>query len=238
MTDRSVPAKFSFEVFLAEYNALAAAIADAIKRMETIRGLYLAGAFAGIGWLITSQPGALAAAIGKIQTDSYLLTAILLAPLVNSLLLTYVASLMHYILAAAKYNSYVLRPQLERHTGETVLQFDFWASDDKHAWLALRTLSGAIYFVLVTSVSLGILATFARAGTFRHGWFPGVIFGTSVLSVSLSLTAGLGSVLISRRFHSRPKRAQKPLTWLYWLSFPLAAILYALLLVVNERAKA
>ncbi len=147
---------------------------EATKRIETIRGLYLAGAFALVGALLHSDVGYVGAEVAKIRLDPYLMSTVLLAPLLNSILLIYVASVMHFILAVAKYNTYFLGPRLRHCTTKPVLQFDLWESDEKDLWLLLRGLIGVLFYVLATTISLSVLAHFGAAGRFHLGVVPGL----------------------------------------------------------------
>src|SRR5260370_2962198 len=106
MSDPSSPVQALLTVSLQEYAAACVGMTEATKRIETIRGLYLAGAFALVGALLHSDVGYVGAEVAKIRLDPYLMSTVLLAPLLNSILLIYVASVMHFILAVAKYNTY------------------------------------------------------------------------------------------------------------------------------------
>ena len=223
------PSNALLDVELREYGATSSAIAEATKRIETIRGLYLAGAFAVVGAILSSKPGQIPAIVSQVKADPYLLTPTLLLPFLNSLLLVYVASSMHFILAAAKYNTYYLGPSLERLSGAPVLQFDIWTSDDKEAWVLLRSMVGSLSYVLATSGSIAVLACFRGAGRFRQGTLPGLAFIVSVVVVAMSLVVGVTSLVISGRFHEHAKSKHLRPLYLYWATIPVAMVVYAAL---------
>lgn len=214
------------DVHLHEYSALSSAIADATKRIETIRGLYLAAAFAAIGTTVSKQPSGISVVISRVSADQYILMLVLLLPFLNSLLLIYVASLMHFILAAAKYNTYSLRPSIEKIVGGRALEFDRWSCNDKSAWLFLRTAVGILFYALSTWISIWILLCFRAAGQFKMGAGPASVFVLSVASVAFSVTVGMASLFISRSFHkSKEPKLLQP-RFVYWVAVPLAIALY------------
>lgn len=219
------------EVLLQEYSASSSAIAEATKRIETIRGLYLAAAFTIIGGLLSAQPGHVDTLMEGIRSDRNLLTGVLLLPFLNSLLLIYAASTMHFILAAAQYNTYELGPRISRHTNEPVLQFDTWSSSNKDFWVFLRTISGVLYYGFATAVSLGVLLSFRVAGRFHLGIFPGLAFLVSIVVVSLGIVVGVMSFLISRGFHGSKRRGFSRRT-LGWSTLGLSTLVYAALLLL------
>jgi hypothetical protein len=218
------------DVHLHEYSALSAAIADATKRIETIRGLYVAAAFATIVAASSKDSGYIAARISQLRSDQYLLTCVLLVPFLNSLLLVYVASLMHFILAAARYNTYSLRPSIEKLVNGQALHFDIWSSNDKRAWLFLRSAVGVLFYVLSTCVSIAILCSFPAAGQFKVGAVPGVAFIVSVGVVAFSVIVGLGSLVISKGFHKAHDSKFLQPRYLYWATVPVAIALYIFLM--------
>jgi hypothetical protein len=213
------------DVQLQEYAALGSAIQDATKRIETVRGLYLTAAFAIVGALISAEPGRLYTLIERLRSDRYLLTAVLLLPFLNSLLLVYMTSVMHFILAAAQYNTYELGPSITRQTKVPVLQFDIWSSENKEAWVFLRTLTGILYYGFATGASIGVLLCFRQAGRFHLGVLPGIAFVTSAVIVSLSIVVGGFSLLISKQFHA-PKKARFPIRNVSWFTLVLSVLLY------------
>jgi hypothetical protein len=128
------------EALLREYSALSGAVAEATKRIETVRGLYIAAAFAIVGKLLSAPPGLVSSILKHVRSDGFLVSGALLLPFLNSLLLIYSASAMHFILAAAQYNTFQIGPKLVRQTRQPVLQFDHWSSDNKDFWVLLRSI--------------------------------------------------------------------------------------------------
>ena len=158
------PAKLGHDALLREYTALGGAIGDAVKRLETVRGLYIAAAFAIVGKLLAFQPGFIAGLIQHVRSDGYLTTCALILPFLNSLLLIYSASAMHFILAAAQYNAFQIGPQLVAQSEMPVIQFDRWSSDNKDFWVLLRTIAGILFYGLATLASLSVLFAVRTAG--------------------------------------------------------------------------
>lgn len=217
------------DVHLHEYTALSTAIADATKRIETIRGLYVAAAFATIAAAAGKQAGYIPVLISQLRSDQYLLACVLFVPLLNSLLLIYVASLMHFILAAAKYNTYSLRPCIEKQVNGQALHFDIWSSNDKRAWLFLRSAVGVLFYGLSTCISIAILFSFPTAGRFKVGMVPGLVFIISVGAVAFTVIVGLASLVISQGFHKTHESNLLQPRYLYWATFPVAIVLYIFL---------
>ena len=218
-------AKLAHEALLREYTALGGAIADAIKRLETVRGLYIAAAFAIVGKLLALQPGFVAAMIQHVRSDAYLTTCALLLPFLNSLLLIYSASAMHFILAAAQYNAFQIGPQLVKQTGMPVIQFDRWSSDNKDLWVLLRTVAGILFYAFATLGSLAVLLAVRPASRFQLGVFPALAFAVTLLVFSFSLIAGATSVRVSRTFGEPTKRVMKKKA-LWSLTVIVTAVLY------------
>lgn len=216
-------------VCLQEYSAGSAAIAEAIKRIETVRGLYLVAVFAVVGALFSSKTGDAADAVSRAEADPYVLAPVLLLPLLNSILLIYVVSSMHFILAMAKYNTYVLGPKLSENAGSPVLQFDIWTCENKDAWLLFRTLSGVLFFLVATGISVAVLAFFGEAGKFSRGLAPGLAYVVSLLSVCATLVTGGVSLLVSSRFHATQATPRLKVGRSYWLCLPIAVVLYVIL---------
>jgi len=216
------------DVQLQEYGSLSSAVADATKRIETVRGIYLTAAFAIVGTLLSAEPGYLHTLIARIRSDRYLLTSVLLLPFLNSLLLIYMISVMHFILAAAQYNTYVLGPSITGQTKVPVLQFDVWSSENKDAWVFLRTLTGILYYAFAMTASIGILICFRIAGKFHIGFLAGLAFITSVAVVSASTVVGVFSLRISKRFHT-PQKKRFPIKNAFWFTAALSALLYVAL---------
>lgn len=218
----------SQEALLREYSALSDAIADATKRIETVRGLYIAAAFAIVGKLVGSRPGFVAEIIQHVRGDAYLLTGALLLPFLNSLLLIYSASAMHFILAAAQYNTFKLGPQLTGETKSAVLQFDNWTSDNKDFWVLLRTISGVLFYGFATLGSLTVLGCLGVAGRFQVGLLPGLAFIGVIGIVSFSIIVGATSFRVSQTF-GEPSRRILRRKKLYGLTLGLAVLLYVTL---------
>lgn len=216
------------DIQLQEYSALSSAVAEATKRIETVRGLYLTAVSAMLAALLSAEPGYLYTLIERIRGDRYLLTAVLLLPFLNSLLLVYMTSVMHFILAAAQYNTYELGPSMARQTKVPVLQFDVWSSENKEAWVFLRTITGILYYGFAVVASLGVLLCFRVAGRFHLGVLPGVSFVTSVAAVSLSIVVGAFSISTSKYFHT-PMKNRFPKRNIYWFSLILTGLLCVVL---------
>jgi hypothetical protein len=70
----------SLTVSLEEYDALSSAIASAIKRIETVRGLYVTGVLAIVAVLFKVRPEEVTSGLSRIESSPYLL-----APSANTL---------------------------------------------------------------------------------------------------------------------------------------------------------
>lgn len=178
--------------------------------------------------LLSAEPGYLYTLIERIRSDRYLLTAVLLLPFLNSLLLLYMTSVMHFILAAAQYNTYELGPSMTRQTKVPVLQFDIWSSENKEAWVFLRAITGILHYGFAVVASLGVLLCFRVAGRFHLGILPGVSFVSSVAAVSLSIVVGAVSLSTSKYFHT-PQKNHFPKGNIYWFSLILTGLLCVIL---------
>jgi|ERR1041385_3538645 len=177
------------------------------------------------GTLLSAEPGYLYTLISRIRNDSYLLTAVLLLPFLNSLLLIYMTSVMHFILAAAQYSTYVIGPSITRQTKVPVLQFDVWSSENKDTWVFLRTFTAILYYSFAAAASIGVLLCFRVAGRFHLGFLPALAFITSIAVVSASVVIGVFSLLISRHFHT-PQKICFPRRKVFWFTLALSASLY------------
>lgn len=211
------------EALLREYSALSGAVADATKRIETVRGLYIAAAFAIVGKLLGAQPGFVEAIIQHVRSDGYLVSGALLLPFLNSLLLIYSASAMHFILAAAQYNTFKIGPQLTRQTELPVLQFDHWSSDNKDFWVLLRTISGVLFYGFAMLGSIVVLVSLRTAGRFQVGFLPGLVFIGAIGVVSFSIIVGAISFRVSGTFGEPDKRVLRRKT-LYWSTLILTVL--------------
>jgi hypothetical protein len=220
------------DVHLAEYGALSAGIQHYVQRIDRIRELYVAGAFGGVAVLLGASPADVQARLEAMRTTAVGLWALLMLPTLNAILLVYVSSYMHYILAAAKYNTYVIGARLQALTDEQVLRFDNWESPagEKTAWLITRDIAGVLSFALGTLLSIGVLAWCRDAGLFRLGGVAGGLYVLGVATIALSLVVGVTSGRIGARFHDtfgRPFPVQK---W-YLTTIPVAIALYAVCIV-------
>lgn len=217
------------DVLLAEYQA-STGITENVKRIDLIRGLY-ATALVAVAAIILKPEGApLQERLAAAAKSQLVLSMLLSIPILNATLLIHVTSFMHFILAAAKYNTHYLGGRLLTLTGRPVLGFDRWESPagDKGAWLFTGTIVGLANFALLTLLSLSILIEFKDAGLFRLGWIPGVLYCGGIAMMSFSLTAAVVFQIASRRFGEptalmgAPARRSK---W-YLLSIPLSFALY------------
>jgi hypothetical protein len=88
-----------------------------------VRGLYLTTLFGLLVLLLGAKDTTpVEVRITQIRNSPFLIRAILLVPTVNSILLIHVASFMHFILAAAKYNTYELGNRISNLVGRRVLR--------------------------------------------------------------------------------------------------------------------
>ena len=224
--------EYEIKVHLEEYHATSNAISENIKRIDLIRGLYL-GALLGLAALLLSpQAPPLQSRFQTARKDQLVLGLFLVIPIINSTLLIHVTSFMHFILAAAKYNTYFLGKRLTELIGHNVLGFDPWESraGDKGAWLFTRSVVGIVNFGVATLVSVGILAQFKDAGRFRQGAVSGLLYCAGTASISLSLTVGIVYLLTARRFaHGTVSDDGPRISKWYALTMPLSIALYAAL---------
>jgi hypothetical protein len=116
------------QAHLQEYHAISNAISENIKRIDLIRGLYLTALLGLVALLLSPQAPPLESRFQHARQDQFVLNLVLLIPIINAILLIHVTSFMHFILAAAKYNTYFLGKRLTELVGNSVFGFDLWES--------------------------------------------------------------------------------------------------------------
>jgi hypothetical protein len=223
------------QAHLQEYHAISNAISESIKRIDLIRGLYLTALLGLVALLLSPQAPALQSRLQHARQDQFVLNLFLLIPIINATLLIHLTSFMHFILAGAKYNTYLLGKRLTDLIGHSVLGFDLWESrvGDKGAWLFTRGVVGVLNFAVATLVSVVILAQFKDAGRFKQGPVSGLLYCAGIISVALSLTVGLVYNLTARQFaHGTAADRGPHVSKWYGLTVPFSAALYAALQLV------
>lgn len=218
------------DVLMQSSKVFADAVSQWTQRIDRIRGVYITVLFGLVGFSLKYEKP-LIDIIVSIRTDSTKVMLILLLPVLNSLLLIYTVSYMHFIYAAAKYNSYYLGNLISKETGLKIIPFDDWETvvGDKEAWVTTRSIVGSMMFAIATGISLFILYTFAAAGQPKNGFLPFVLFLISLGTVSLSIIVGFINYYIGRRYHcSDLSVVPTKVTRWYLLFIPLAGFFYVL----------
>lgn len=218
------------KILLQEYQASAAGITENVKRIDLIRGLYATALVAVAAFILKPEGAPLQDRLGGVTKNQLILSLLLSIPILNATLLIHVTSFMHFILAAAKYNTHYLGGRLSTLTGRPALSFDLWESPagDKGAWLFTGTVVGMANFALLTLLSISILVEFRAAGLFRLGWIPGILYCAGILMIGFSFAAALVFHLTSRRFGETTALIGAPARKSPWyaLSIPLSFGLY------------
>lgn len=222
----------NIDVLLHISKVFAEEVSQWTQRIDKIRGVYLTALFALVGILLNPSVKPLKDIISSIRADNTQIFLILLIPILNSLLLIYIVSYMHFIYSAAKYNSYYIGKLISTEIGIEILPFDDWETvvGDKEAWVTTRSIVGIMMFVIATVISLMILYTFSSAGRTSNGILNFIVYMFSLEAVSLSVVVGLINYHVGRRYHvSDISPVQRKIKRWYLLSIPLTGILYVLI---------
>lgn len=210
----------------------AEAVSQWTQRIDKIRGVYLTVLFGLVGFLLSPSGKPLKDIILSIKADNTQIFLILLLPILNSLLLIYIVSYMHFIYSAAKYNTYYIGNLISTEIGIEILPFDDWKTvvGDKKAWVTTRSIVGIMMFVIATGISIFILYTFSSAGRPSNGFLNFITFLFSLTAVSLSVIVGLVNYHVGQRYHvSEISSVQSNITRWYLFAIPLTGILYVLI---------
>lgn len=221
------------DVLLQNSKVFAEAVSQWTQRIDRIRGVYLTVLFGLVGFLLSPSGKPLKDIILSIKADNTQIFLILLLPILNSLLLIYIVSYMHFIYSAAKYNAYYIGKLISTEIGIEILPFDDWETvvGDKEAWVTTRSIVGIMMFVIATGISFFILYTFSHAGRPSNGLLNFIVFLFSLAAVSLSIIVGLVNYYVGRRYHiSDISVVQSKITRWYLLAIPLTGILYVLII--------
>lgn len=221
------------DVLLQNSKIFADAVSQWTQRIDRIRGIYLTVLFGFVGYLLSPTSKPLKDIISIIKTDNTQIFLILLLPILNSLLLIYIVSYMHYIYAAAKYNSYYIGKLISMETGLEILPFDDWETivGDKETWVTTRSIVGILMFLIATGISFFILSTFSDAGRLSNGLPNFVLFLSSLATVSLSIIVGLINFYVGRKYHISDISVERSkITLWYLLAIPITGILYVLIM--------
>jgi len=124
------------DILIQNSTVFSGAVSEWTQRIDKIRGVYLTALFGLIGLLLSPNVKPLKDILADIRADNTQMFLVLLLPILNSLLLVYVTSYMHFIYAAAKYNSYYLGSLVTEEIGRKIVPFDDWETTvgDKEAW--------------------------------------------------------------------------------------------------------
>lgn len=221
------------EALLLHSKILSGAIGQWTDRIDKIRGIYLTALFGLVGFLLAPNTDTLSEIVRTIKQDETQISLILILPILNSILLIYTISYMHFILSAAKYNSYYILKLIQEEVEQSVVPFDDWDTSvgDKEAWVTTRSLVGILMFIVATIASLYILHTFSGAGIASHGGANVAVFLASVFSTALSITVGAFNVYVGKNFRVSELADQPKGVWKWYLlpTIPLTAVLYFLL---------
>ena len=220
------------DILIQNSTVFSGAVSEWTQRIDKIRGVYLTALFGLIGLLLSPNVKPLKDILADIRADNTQMFLVLLLPILNSLLLVYVTSYMHFIYAAAKYNSYYLGSLVTEEIGRKIVPFDDWETTvgDKEAWVTTRSIVGFTTFALASMISVAVLYTFAEAGRMTKGTVNFVLYLLSSEMVSLSIVAGVVNHRIGGKYHVSDMATKSPcVKRQYLMSLPLCALLYLVL---------
>jgi len=227
--------QYYLQVLLHNSAAIRAEISHFTQRIDKIRAIYLSALFGLIGILLSPNFKPLKNIIGDIKADNTQVFLVLLLPIINSILLIYVASYMHFIYSAAKYNSFYIGDLLNEEVGRQIIPFDIWETivGDKQAWITTRSIVGFMTFAIASLISIALLYTFSAAGRNTHGIMVFILYLVSLETVSLSVVVGAVNYYVGGKYHVSTISSKMPnLKRLYLFSIPLSVVLYIVLVWV------
>lgn len=190
------------DVHIKEYETLRSDMSFKVRQMYIFLAVYLAAIFAVLGFILSPENVKITDWPGKIKNNRFLIGAALVIPILNSILLIHIVSLMHFVFATAKYTTFVIGRKISQAVNKKdIIFWDKWDDVHKQAWNRTKILVGILYYLLAHSISIGILWYFRDVLYGGKGSFLIMFWALSASVVLLSLAESFKFLALMKKFH-------------------------------------